>query len=188
MQVKLLAVLCFLGSAISAPSSLQNIPLTEKDQQLVKQAWTALRETYKRMEQAVSTINPNLLMDAIERSRIPQAHQDIMNMMRDTENAVRGLPVLSVSEALGLTSPAQALQRIEVAALNAIIRAKPIISSSIDRDRVRTMLSDQLFAHVRWSNVFNEMIPNNGQKQYGQSFSNQVHTTYQSAINAFQYA
>jgi hypothetical protein len=187
MQLKLGIIFCLLGSVISAPSSYQTSPLSEPDQRLVKQAWEALGQTYKHLEQAVSTINPVLIMDAIERSSIPQAHQEIMNMMRDTENAVRGLPMLSALEALGLIGPAQVLQQAEVAALNALVRASPIISSTIDRNRVRSMLSDQLFAHVRWSDTFNALIPNNGQKQFGQSITKQVHDTYQSTINTFQF-
>jgi hypothetical protein len=185
MQLKLLPLLCLLGTTLSAPISSPSHPLTKRDAALIKRAWTAVGTAYQNLDAAVKGINPNILMNGVSQSQVPRAHQGIMDTYRDTEKAVRGTPVIGYGDAFGLSGPAQALARIQQAAIASVVKAKPVIVNTRERVNVYNMLVQELNAQNQWALAFNALIPV-GQKEAGNQMSKQVTDAFKKAITLFQ--
>ena len=185
MKLTLLPALCLLGSALSAPIKTAKQRQQQADTAtLIRQSWAQASTAYQEMEKAIQTINPAILINGVSLSAVPAAHAKIMDVMTRTAAAARGRKEVSGAIAGTLGGPAVNLAKVKVAAINAVIRAKPVIVNTRERVNVYNMLVQQANVYAEWNVAFNKLMPN-GQKGAGNAISKQVTDAYKKAVMAF---
>jgi hypothetical protein len=146
----------------------------------------AVGNAYRRFDFAVQGVRPGPAN--MGKSDVPAAHYNILSVLRSTMDATQGLKPITVAEAmLGLTLPAQALRDVETAALNTVVRMKPIISLVGERAQIQRALVDQSEAHAQWADAFKALVPPSPQQTIGQGMTDQVLDAYNKAIILYSF-
>jgi hypothetical protein len=186
MHITFLTILTLLGSAISAPAPfMDHHRLAARDGRLIQQAWKDIGDQYTRMDVAYQVLTITTpTVGAITQSDIPVVHQDIVNLLRSTANALGRTQPISMLEAVALIVPAQALSSKITASLSRIITMKRGINAAGGILQVEAMIKEERDAYIAWSNTLNTLLPV-AQKGIGQMFANQIIAAYTNAATQF---